>query len=111
MGDSQSAIPTQIRKVIFEKYNNPDSRFTNDEIFEVLQKAGAVSQSVTIDDMEPHFDVLCDSGMMRSIAQNFTTQWFKLFDSLEEVKCPSCGEQNYISKSEERKCLFCKQPV
>jgi len=110
MGDTD-AVPMRIRRIIFEKYNNPDERFTNDEVFEALQKSDSLDKSVTIDDMEPHFAQLCNSGLMRNIAQNFTTQWFKLFDSLEAKKCPSCGTENHISKSEERTCLFCSKPL
>jgi hypothetical protein len=110
MSDSQ-AIPLQIRKIIFEKYNNGDVRFTNDEIFEFLQKNGAIPKSLTIDDVEQHFTELCNSGVMRNIAQNFTTQWFKLFEPLEEFKCPSCQNQSYINKSDERSCPHCRASI
>lgn len=111
MADPAVTIPMQIRRVIFEKYNDPDNRFTNDDVFAVLQKGGTIDKSLTIDDMGAHFDVLCNSGMMRNIAQNFTTQWFKLFDPLEEIKCTSCDFQNILSKSEDRACLYCKKPI
>lgn len=101
------AIPLQIRKIIFEKYNNGDVRFTNDEIFDLLQKNGTIDKSLTIDDMEQHFAGLCNSGVMRNIAQNFTTQWFKLFEPLEEFRCHSCKNQSYINKSDERSCPSC----
>ena len=106
-----SDISNQIRKIIFEKYNDPDTRFTNDEVFAVLQQNNLVDKSLIIDDMEPHFEDLCSSGMMRNIAQNFTTQWFKLFEPLEEKKCSSCGMQNFLSKSEESNCLYCQKPI
>lgn len=97
-------IQLQIRKVIFEKYNDPDIRFTNDEVFAILQKDGAIDKSLTIDDMEQHFTSLCDAGMMRNIAQNFTTQWFKIFEPLEKLNCQSCHTEIYVSKSEDRIC-------
>ncbi|MEM3064412.1 MAG: hypothetical protein QW177_03470 [Candidatus Nitrosotenuis sp.] len=97
-------IPLQIRKVIFEKYNDPDVRFTNDEIFSILQKDGIIDNSITIDDMEQHFTALCDAGVMRNIAQNFTTQWFKLFEPLEKINCPACNVEVYLGKSEDRIC-------
>jgi hypothetical protein len=97
-------IPLQIRKVIFEKYNDPDLRFTNDEVFDILQKDGIVDKSVTIDDMEQHFTALCDAGVMRNIAQNFTTQWFKLFEPLEKINCHACRVEAYLGKSEDRVC-------
>jgi hypothetical protein len=110
MSDSQT-IPSQIRKIIFEKFNNEDVRFTNDEIFAVLQQNEMIDKSLTIDDVEQHFTELCDSGVMRNIAQNFTTQWFKLFEPLVGYKCASCQTQSYINKSDERRCPHCKESI
>lgn len=104
-------IPLEIRKVIFEKYNNPDTKFTNDEIFEILQKNNIIEKSIVIDDMEKYFSELCDSGLMRNIAQNFTTQYFKLFDDMEKVKCNSCNNESPIGKSESRVCPVCKAAI
>jgi len=108
---AQKTIPLQIRKIIFEKYNNSDVRFTNDEIFAVLQQNGTIDKSITIDDVEQHFAELCSSGVMRNIAQNFTTQWFKLFEPLGEFKCSSCQNQSYINKSDEQSCPNCKASI
>src|SRR3972149_2998625 len=83
-------ISIQIRKVIFDKYNDPELRFTNDEIFEIIKNNGDVDKSWTIDDMEKYFQDICDSGLVRNIAQNFTTVWFKLFNSIEKIQCNSC---------------------
>ena len=33
-------IQLQIRKIIFDQYNNVDTKFTNDEIFETIKKGG-----------------------------------------------------------------------
>ncbi|MGQ0772176.1 MAG: hypothetical protein ACT4NT_05335 [Nitrososphaerota archaeon] len=99
-----SDVLLQIRKVIFEKYNDPDIRFTNDEIFVILQKNDTIDKSLTIDDMEQYFTSLCDTGMMRNIAQNFTTQWFKIFDTLEKIVCSACHAEVHMGKSEERIC-------
>jgi len=104
-------IPLEIRKIIFEKYNNPDNKFTNDEIFEILQKNDTIEKSIVIDDMEKYFTELCDSGLMRNIAQNFTTQYFKLFDDMEKIKCNSCNNESPIGKSESRVCPVCKAPI
>ena len=104
-------ITLEIRKVIFEKYNNPDTKFTNDEIFEILQKNNTIEKSVVIDDVEKYFTELCDSGLMRNIAQNFTTQYFKLFDDMEKVKCNSCNNESPIGKSESRVCPMCKASI
>jgi hypothetical protein len=104
-------LALEIRKIIFEKYNDSDTKFTNDEIFDAMQRSGTVDKSKTIDDMEQYFTTLCDSGIMRNIAQNFTTQWFKLFDTLDKAKCPSCQAEIYISKSEEKNCPACKAAI
>ena len=97
-------ISLQIRKTIFDKFNNPDTRFTNDEVFAEMQKNGTLDKLITIDDMEQYFTILCDAGIMRNIAQNFTTQWFKLFDPLEKVTCNSCKSEIFVNKSEEKNC-------
>lgn len=98
-------ISTQIRKIIYDKYNDPDLRFTNDEIFEIIKKNGDVEKSWTIDNMEKYFKEICDSGLVRNIAQNFTTVWFKLFNSIEKIQCNSCKQDNYLGESEDRICL------
>lgn len=100
-------IGLQIRKIIFEKFNDPDARFTNDEIFEILKKEGDIDPSWIIDDTEKFFDEICESGMTRNIAQNFTTIWLKLFDSVEKLYCNSCDNDIYVGISEER---FCPNP-
>ena len=101
-------IPTQIRKIIFEKYNDSELRFTNDEIFEIIKSNGDVDKSWTIDDMEKYFQEICDSGLTRNIAQNFTTIWLKLFDSVEKIHCNSCNQDIYLGKSESRICTNSK---
>ena len=97
-------ITNNIRKVIFENFNEHDLRFNNDQIFEILKKNDMIDQSLTIDDMEAHFKELCDSELLRIIAQNFTTQWFKLFEPLEKIQCNSCKNDNYITQSESKTC-------
>jgi len=102
------AIPSavllfQIRKIIFEKFNDTNLRFTNDEIFELL-KSNGIDPSLTIDDMEQYFNQLRDGGLIRQIAQNFTTRWYKLFDVVEQLKCNSCNQEIYLGKLEPRVC-------
>ena len=99
----QSSIPLDIRKIIFEKFNDPNLRFTNDEIFEELKEQG-LADSLTIDDMEQYFKQLHDEGLIRPIAQNFTTQWYKLFDVVERFNCKSCNQEFYLGKLEPRTC-------
>ena len=95
-------ISIQIRKIIFDNFNDTDQRFTGDKIFEMLQKNGDIDKGWTIDDMEGHFKEICDSGLTRCIAQDFTTQWFKLFDDIEKIHCSSCDNDVYLGKSEGR---------
>ena len=97
-------IVTSIRKVIFENFNDDDLRFINDQIFEILQQNKVIDSSLTIDDMEVYFKELCDSELLRNIAQNFTTQWFKLFEPLEKIQCNSCKKESYLTASENRVC-------
>lgn len=97
-------IQLQIRKIIFEKFNDPDVRFTNDEIFELIKKNNDIDKSWIVDDMESYFKEICDSGLTRNIAQNFTTLWFKLFDTVEKFHCNSCNNDIYLGKSEDRIC-------
>ena len=94
----------QIRKIIFENFNEIDLRFNNDEIYELLKKNEIFNQSQTIDDLESDFKKIEDDGLVRCIAQNFTTQWFKIFDDVEKIKCNSCISDIYLGKEESRVC-------
>jgi len=97
-------ITTSIRKVIFENFNDVYIKFNNDQIFEILKQHEMIDQSLTIDAMEVHFKELCDTEILRNIAQNFTTQWFKLFEPIEKIQCGSCKKESYITQSENRTC-------
>ena len=97
-------IVLQIRKIIFEKFNDVDARFTNDEIFEIIKEQGDIDPSWIVDDVESFFKEICDCGLVRNIAQNFTTIWLKLFDSMEKLHCTSCNQDIYLGISEERIC-------
>ena len=103
MAISSTALPLQIRKIIFEKFNDTNKRFTNDEIFELLRTNG-LDPSLTIDDVEQYFNQLRDGGLIRQIAQNFTTNHYKLFDVVEKIKCNSCNQEIYLGKMEPRVC-------
>lgn len=106
MGDFTPKIPIQIqiRKIIFEKFNDPEVRFTNDEIFELIKKNGDINPSWIIDDIEPFIQEICDNGLTRNIAQNFTTIWLKIFDPVEKLHCNSCNNDVYLGKSEDKIC-------
>ena len=97
-------IVASIRRVIFENFNDVDLRFNNDQIFEILKQNKTIDPSLTIDEMEIHFKELCDTDILRNIAQNFTTQWFKLFEPIEKIQCSSCKKESYIISSENKIC-------
>jgi len=97
-------IQLQIRKIIFEKYNNVDLKFTNDEIFDAIKTGGDFDSSWIIDDLEPYVQEVCDSGLVRNIAQNFTTIWLKLFDPIKKLHCNACNQEVYLGESEKQEC-------
>ena len=94
----------QIRKIIFDNFNEIDLRFNNDEIFELLKKNENFDQSQTIDDLESDFKKIEADGLVRCIAQNFTTLWFKIFNDVEKFFCNSCSTEIYLGKEEPRIC-------
>ena len=106
-------ISLQIRKIIFEKFNDVDTKFTNDEIFEIIKENGDLDPSWIIDDTESFFNDICSSGLARNIAQNFTTIWMKLFDPIEKFHCNACDNDIYLGMSEERICSnpSCKSSI
>jgi hypothetical protein len=97
-------ITIHIRKIIFENFNDVDLKFNNDQIFEILKQNKNAEPSSTIDDMEIHFKELCDAELLRNIAQNFTTQWFKLFELIEKIQCKSCKNESYLASHEKKIC-------
>ena len=106
-------ITLQIRKIIFEKFNDVDTKFTNDEIFEIIKANGDLDPSWIIDDTESFFNELCDSGLARNIAQNFTTMYLKLFEPMEKFHCDACDNDIYLGSAEERICpnSACKSSI
>ena len=106
MSDFIPTIPIalQIRKIIFEKLNDFDTKFTNDDIFEMMRSNGDLDPSWIIDDTESFFTDICDSGLARNITQNFTTVYLKLFDPIEKFHCNACDHDIYLGSSEERLC-------
>ncbi len=115
MSDFTPIIPIalQIRKIIFEKFNDVDARFTNDEIFEIIKSNGDLDPSWIIDDTESFFTDICDSGLARNIAQNLTTVYLKLFDPIEKFHCNACDYDIFLGSSEERLCpnSSCKSAI
>ncbi len=100
----KTPIELQIRKIIFEKFNDVDGRFSNDDIFDIIKQNGDIDSSWIIDDVESFFNEICDSGLARNIAQNFTTIHLKLFGPIEKLHCDSCNFDIYLGADEERKC-------
>ena len=97
-------IELQIRRIIFDNFNDLDIRFNNDQILEFLKKSDGFDQSITVDNLEDEFKKIEDDGFVRCIAQNFTTKWFKLYDDIEKIHCSSCNSDVYLGKDESRIC-------
>ena len=97
-----------IRKIIFDNFNDIDVRFSNDEMLGYLNQ---MDQYKTLDDVLDFEDVLLDmekSGMLRPIAQNFNTRYFRLWNTLEPATCKSCNFITYFVQNEEGKaCPQC----
>ena len=94
----------QIRRIVFDNFNDLDVRFNNDQILEFLKKNEVIDSSVTVDTLEGEFEKIEDDGLVRCIAQNFTTKWFKLYSDVEKIHCDSCNNDVHIGKDESRKC-------
>ncbi len=99
---------TAIRRVIYEKHNNPDVPFNNDQVLEALNSNR--DTPLDIHDIEDVIMKICESGLCRNIAQNFTTIWMKLFDVMEELSCAKCGI-THVGKHESRQCPVCEGPL
>ena len=100
----KTPVVLQIRRIIFENYNDVDGHFTNDDVFRILRDGGDVDPGWTVGDIEPHINEICGSGMARNIAQNLTTVWLKLFDVVERRRCDACGLDVFLARSEDGAC-------
>ncbi|HXV46791.1 MAG TPA: hypothetical protein VD736_08970 [Nitrososphaera sp.] len=101
-----------IRKIIFDNYNDTDVRFSNDEMLGHLNK---IDKYRTLDDVLDFEDALLEmekSGMLRPIAQNFNTRYYRLWNTLEPASCKACGLSTYFAPAEEGKeCPGCGAPM
>ena len=98
-----------VRKIIFENYNDTDVRFSNDDIVSLLA-ANDRYKDVELDVLDFE-DVLLEmerSGLLRPIAQNFNTRYYRLRAPLESATCPSCKQVSYYAPVEDtRRCGSC----
>ena len=101
---TQNLLMSQIRKVIFDNFNDVDIRFNNDQVLELLKKDETIDQTITIDNLESQFAKIEDDGLVRCIAQNFTTKWFKLYEKMEQLNCSSCKGVVFLGSGESKIC-------
>ncbi len=104
-------VSLQVRRVIFENYNDEDGRFNSDDVFEHLRRGGDIDPGWSVADLEPAINELCEAGAARNIAQNLATIWLKLFEKLERAHCGSCGNDAFLGRSEDRACPGCKSAL
>jgi|ERR671931_20003 hypothetical protein len=99
---------SDIRKIIFDNFNDTDVRFSNEEILGCLNQ---IEKYKTLDDVLDFEDVLLDlekSGMLRPIAQNFNTRYYRLWNTLAPAACKACRSSTYFAPNEEGKaCPQC----
>jgi len=96
-----------IRKIIFDNFNDTDTRFSNDEMLGYLNQ---IEKYKTLDDVLDFEDVLVEmekSRTLRPIAQNFNTRYYRLWNTLEAATCKACGLATYFSPAEE--CKVCPE--
>jgi hypothetical protein len=101
-----------VRRIIFDNFNDTDVRFSNDEILGYLNR---IDKYKALDDVLDFEDVLLEmekSGMLRAIAQNFNTRYYRLWNALEPAACKGCGSSTYFAPNEEGKaCPECGAPM
>ena len=112
-GNNAAALGLEMRRTIFENFNDFELRFTNDEVLDIMRKKGVVDDACDVCDVESDFMSLCESGLVRNIAQNCNTIWLRLFDVVEEMKCGACSKTVHLGKAEERACPNpgCRAPL
>lgn len=102
-----------IRKIIFENYNDTDVRFSNDEILEHLLGLDKYrGKELDVLDFEGILLEMETSGMLRPIAQNFNTRYYRLWGQVEQSHCKACGKETFFVPSEEEKiCPQCNEKL
>jgi len=102
-----------IRKIIHDNFNDTDLRFSNDDILEYLSQVEKYrGAGLDVLDLEDILLELEATGMLRPIAQNFNTRYFKLWNRMEVTKCPACGMETFFAPPEEGKtCPNCNAKI
>ncbi len=98
-----------IRRIIFDNFNDTDVRFSNDEILAHLNQMDRYNKmELDVLDFEGELLELEASGMLRPIAQNFNTRYYRLWGTVDQTNCKLCGKATYFSPVEDRKtCPHC----
>lgn len=98
-----------IRKIIFDNFNDTNRRFSNDEILEQLSRLDRYGRmDLDVLDFENELLEMESSGMLRPIAQNFNTRYYRLWGTIEGSNCKACGKETLFVPSEENKvCPHC----
>ena len=109
MSTTSKVSRQDIRKIIFDNYNDTDVRFSNDEILAHLNEDERYrSLALDVLDFEEVLLELEASRMLRPIAQNFNTRYYRLWEPIEQTICRACkGSLFFASSEEEKKCPSC----
>jgi ribosomal protein S27AE len=98
-----------IRKIIFDNFNDTDYRFSNDEILRHLNETEQYkTMNLDVLDFEDVLLEMEESGLLRPIAQNFNTRYYKIMTELEAKTCTSCSAVSWFAEAEDPKlCPQC----
>jgi hypothetical protein len=101
---------SDVRRIIFENFNDTEIRFSNDDIIGLL---GAMDRYKNVElDVLDFEDVLLEmenSGLLRPIAQNFNTRYYRIRAPLQSMSCAACNDTSFYSPDVEssKSCLSC----
>jgi hypothetical protein len=99
-----------IRRVIFDNFNDTDVRFSNDDILAHLNGMDAYSaMELDVLNFEEVLLEMEKSGLLRPIAQNFNTRYYRLWGEMETTACKTCNAESYFASIEDDKfCPRCR---
>ena len=69
-------------------------RFNNDQVLEEIVKYDALHTDSSTEKLEEYFEDLCKKEILRNIAQNLTTVWYKTFDPHLLIRVQSLHVKN-----------------